>query len=421
MVKIMYYDVYLENDKIYVKTTLGEIIELHRNENGLYTITLYGQKITKSYNWFYKFAEYKIVFTEQYSNYINLLEFKDYEPYGVAKKTSLNYIPVFNKPAEITYNNIIYRLLPIHPIYAIDCSGNIISLKDFKFINIRCDEVIKYKTCSIKGKTLFIHKLVALSWVNNDDYIKNNAVDHIDNNKLNNHYKNLQWCSISNNNTKRKYNNISDNVIARCIQTNEIFRFNSVKACYTQLNLPKINLKNRNLTLGKIWRNKEKTLSFEILFKVDFKEWYYPEINGEIIPKRGRVSCRETELYNLKTKKIYKNLSRKEIIKLLKITSISTFNNRLWKKDFTTPINGWLVKLDCNKSFTELEKEITIPKNLNIKIDLINASTFEIRTFRSIHELRKVIYLAYRTFHKYLETGKVFLYNNEKYYIKYHI
>jgi len=42
-------------------------------------------------------------------------------------------------------------------------------------------------------KIFRVHRIVALHFVKNDDDTLNNIVDHIDNNKLNNHFTNLRW------------------------------------------------------------------------------------------------------------------------------------------------------------------------------------------------------------------------------------
>ena len=46
-----------------------------------------------------------------------------------------------------------------------------------------------------KQKTEKIHRLVALCFVDNPNNF--GCVNHIDENKLNNHYKNLEWCTLS--------------------------------------------------------------------------------------------------------------------------------------------------------------------------------------------------------------------------------
>lgn len=49
-----------------------------------------------------------------------------------------------------------------------------------------------------KVKNFRIHRLVADAFVNGESNVRNH-VNHIDGNKLNNHYQNLEWCSRSEN------------------------------------------------------------------------------------------------------------------------------------------------------------------------------------------------------------------------------
>lgn len=49
-----------------------------------------------------------------------------------------------------------------------------------------------------KEKKYCIHRLVAFTYIKNDDPEKN-VVNHIDGNKLNNHYSNLEWCTTREN------------------------------------------------------------------------------------------------------------------------------------------------------------------------------------------------------------------------------
>ena len=55
-----------------------------------------------------------------------------------------------------------------------------------------------YYSVGIQKKTYMVHRLIAKLYVPNPE--KKKYVNHIDGNKLNNHYSNLEWCTISENN-----------------------------------------------------------------------------------------------------------------------------------------------------------------------------------------------------------------------------
>lgn len=61
-----------------------------------------------------------------------------------------------------------------------------------------------YKTFSYKGKTYYIHRLVAESFIPNINNYP--IINHIDGNKQNNNVNNLEWCTYSHN-MKEAYKN----------------------------------------------------------------------------------------------------------------------------------------------------------------------------------------------------------------------
>jgi hypothetical protein len=69
---------------------------------------------------------------------------------------------------------------------------------------IKLNMKLGYYYCNLpingKVKGLRIHRLVAKLFVKNPDAVKNNIVNHIDGNKLNNDYQNLEWTTTGGNN-----------------------------------------------------------------------------------------------------------------------------------------------------------------------------------------------------------------------------
>ena len=100
----------------------------------------------------------------------------------------------FHKPLEI--QNGFFRVIPNFPRYAITCSGRILDLKNKKTIFPQVNDYLYANVyCPAKDKncTIGIHRLVGLAWVNNPDVKNKIFINHIDGNKQNNHYKNIEW------------------------------------------------------------------------------------------------------------------------------------------------------------------------------------------------------------------------------------
>ena len=128
--------------------------------------------------------------------------------------------------------------------YEISNYGRMVNIKTGNLLKTQANkkgyQVVRVTINRVK-RTFRIHRLVAQYFVSNPD--NKTQVNHIDGNKNNNRYDNLEWCSNAENahhaiktglwesvikssrleNEKRK-----KKVIARNIHTNEVLRFSSI-------------------------------------------------------------------------------------------------------------------------------------------------------------------------------------------------
>lgn len=131
------------------------------------------------------------------------IQLKPYRPFGSSKDADV--MPIFTVKVRFSLisNKKIYTVIPRYPNYAISEDGtSVLKLANFEEANIRLNKELGYLRVSlqdssylgkVKSKSPSVHKLVAMAWCENDDYVIKNVIDHKDKNKLNNHKNNLRW------------------------------------------------------------------------------------------------------------------------------------------------------------------------------------------------------------------------------------
>lgn len=259
-----------------------DITDIFKDDNNLFKIEINGYEIIKPIEWFIIYATYKPDYILNID--LNNLDFKDYKPYGVS--LDIDIMPIFIKPIYYTYNGIKYRLLSRYPGYAVDENGNTINivsnkLSSFSFMGSIPKRKYKFSTLNDrykndKTKSVFIHRLVAIAWCPNDNYITKNIVDHIDDNSLNNNYKNLAWVSNRKNIAKAVWQTNDNIVLLRNIDTEEVTEHISTNEAYKYIGRSQGDSNGTPFYYGRIFIGTNGR--FEMKLKKHLYGWKY--ING---------------------------------------------------------------------------------------------------------------------------------------------
>jgi len=241
--------------------------------------------------------------------------------------------------------------------------------------------VFKYRVISLpdtyrgKNASLLIHKLVAMAWCNNKDYCKYNIVDHKDDNKLNNHYTNLNWTNNSGNQAKLTHGNYKTNILVRNIKTNQVNKFSSLTSAAEFIGRSRINTKHTPLTMGRIWSGTNG--EYEIQYEAGFKAWTKDMV---------RVDDKRIEVIDGDEKMVFRTMSEiKQHYNLPKrIGSFKKVISRLKQRNKDITINVRIGSRD--------------PRNLEAK----NIVTGQIVTRPNLRELSIATGVPKSTIHKFI-------------------
>ena len=153
------------------------------------------------------------------------------------------------------------------PNYKVSNYGNILNVKTNRLLKGRIDKYGYYNVILYnkgKYKNYKVHQLVAIHFIDNPN--KYNQINHIDEDKLNNVYSNLEWCTCKyNNNFGNRNRNISKSKMNKnCIsitrynlETKEIIIYPSLREIERLLGISHSTIskycKSGKVFLNSIW------------------------------------------------------------------------------------------------------------------------------------------------------------------------
>lgn len=92
--------------------------------------------------------------------------------------------------------------------------------------------IVGLRTSDGKQKRIRVNRLVAFAFVSG--YKDGLICNHLDERKKNNHYSNLEWCTVAENNvhgtrTKRAAEKLAMAVVGTCVKTGNVIKFDSTR------------------------------------------------------------------------------------------------------------------------------------------------------------------------------------------------
>lgn len=179
----------IKKEKIYLK-----------EEFGFVNIEMYGKIRKVDLKWLSLVSYYEVNLPSPFEEKVFDIKFLDcngpitHSITGVVMSIN-GFLTVYRK----------YRIIPNFTDYAISKESELIEVSTGRVIprfnrgKFNYPEVFIYSPEKNDYKHIKVHRLVALAWVKNIDFVSKPIVNHKDSNKQNNHYFNLEWCSYSHN------------------------------------------------------------------------------------------------------------------------------------------------------------------------------------------------------------------------------
>lgn len=218
-------------------------------------------------------------------------------------RVKCGYIMVFNDPIEYIDG---FRIIPCFSRYAINKHGVIIDTKSNEVVDKLMVDYDGYSCAYIYNpdrnvnRWTKIHRLVALAWIKNTDFITRPYVNHLDGNKTNYSISNLEWCTLSENCKHAVDIGLNPSSVAlktRDISTGEIEHYSSGSELRKRLGLNNVNAESWIYKMPGFLINRR----YEIKLVNDDTPWFYEKNKVEPSKAIFTISVTDNETAEIKT------------------------------------------------------------------------------------------------------------------------
>ena len=246
-------------------------------KDGLVSVIMYDVEKTLDIEWLALIAHFEVNLPEEFRKDFYSIKFLDIDSKVI--KSISGKTMVFEKPIYVKDK---FRIIPNFTNYAISNDGKVLNISQNTIINSNKKLITKnnyVRMCvnhpdRTRISWELIHRLVALAWVPNDDWYNKSIINHIDGDKTNYNYTNLEWVTYSGNNTHAFKTGLrSDNYecLVRNIYTGEVSKFHSAREASSFMGI------DRETKLHFTHKGKLIAKKYEFRYKNDSIPWFYNE------------------------------------------------------------------------------------------------------------------------------------------------
>ncbi len=283
--------VYLGDNEMYKKipgndeykiSLCGKFLDVNNEEctplvqNSLFRVSIYGKEYHLDISWLSLICHFETELPKGFENRILDIYFQDMQK--ELTRSISGKVMRFKTPITIDKK---YRIVPGFTRYAVSKNGEILDLRTWRITKIYKSVKIGYPSITIYNPdksihhNVYIHRLVALAWVNNSCFVTNPVVNHKDGDKNNFHASNLEWVSFSYNSIHAIQNGLRPNTL-RCKVRNafsgEVKEFQSGRSACEYMGI------EPSTKIGFIiYKKKHKLVNdkFEVKLLDDNSPWFY--------------------------------------------------------------------------------------------------------------------------------------------------